>query len=74
MKITYARLWQQLLDRKIKKKDLEQQAGITHYALLQMGRDEPVSLEMLAKVCDYLDCGLDDIVQVIPEIDETTFC
>lgn len=74
MKISYSKLWHTMLDKKIKKIDLEKNAGITHYAMIQMGKGEPISLEVLVKICEYLDCGLNDVVEVIPEIDKNTTC
>ena len=74
MKVSYQKLWHLLLDRRIKKKDLEQKVGITHYSVIQMGKNEPISLEVLVKICEYLDCGLDEIVEVVPDIDKNTTC
>ena len=36
--------------------------------LAKMGKDEPVSMETLAKICVALDCGLDDIVEILKEV------
>jgi len=43
---------------------MRKQAGITTNMLAKMGKDEPVSMETLAKICVALDCGLDDIVEI----------
>ena len=32
-----------------------------------MAKDEPVSMEIVAKICLALECKLDDIVDIIPD-------
>ena len=41
-----------------------QQASISTSILAKMGKDEPVAMESLAKICVALDCTLDDIVEI----------
>lgn len=74
MKLSYNKLWHTMLDKKVKKKDLEKNAGVTHYSIIQMGKDEPISLEVLVRICEYLDCDLDDVVEVVPDIENKTSC
>lgn len=67
MKYSYNKLWKILIDRKITKSEMRKQAGFTTNMLAKMGRDEPVSMETLAKMCTFLDCGIDDIVEINKE-------
>ena len=67
MAISYNRLWKLMIDKKINKTRLRQEAGITSNAMTNMGKDMPVSVEVLAKICRVLDCTLDDIVDVLPD-------
>lgn len=53
-----------LIDRKITKTQMRQQAGISTNMLAKMGKNEPVSMETLAKISTALECGLDDIVEI----------
>ena len=69
MKISYSKLWHLLLDRKIKKKDLEKKAGISHYSMIQMGKGNDISTEILVKICNTLSCGLNDIAEIVSEKD-----
>ena len=66
MSVSYNKLWHLLLDRKMSKSALEKKAGISHYSLTKMGKDEDVTTEVLSKICDALECGIDDIVEFIP--------
>lgn len=38
--------------------------GISTNILVKMGKDEPVAMDALAKICVVLDCTLDDIVEL----------
>lgn len=61
---SYNKLWKMLIDRKITKTQMRQQAGISTNMLAKMGKNEPVSMETLAKISTALECGLDDIVEI----------
>lgn len=63
MVYSYNRLWKILIDKKITKTEMRKQAKITTNMLAKMGKDEPVSIETLAKICITLGCGIDDIVE-----------
>ena len=56
-----------LIDRKITKTEMRKLSGISTNMLSKMGKDEPVSMETLAKVSNALECGLDDIVEIISD-------
>ncbi len=70
MAYSYNKLWKLMIDKKINKTRLRQEAGITSNAMTNMGKDMPVSVEVLAKICRVLDCTLDDIVDVLPDENE----
>lgn len=63
MAVSYKKLWHLLLDKNMKKKDLQESAGLTQYAMLKLGRDEDVSTEILGKICKALECSTDDIME-----------
>ena len=67
MEVSYKKLWHILVDREMKKKDLEALAGISHYMMSKMSRDENVTTEVLGKICTALDCKVEDIMDFIPE-------
>ena len=64
MAISYYKLWKLLIDRKMKRTDLISGAKISSSALSKMGKDEPVSLEIIEKVCQYLKCDIEQIVEI----------
>lgn len=62
--VSYNRLWKLLIDKGITKTEMRKAAGISTNILAKMGKDEPVAMESLAKICVALDCTLDDIVEI----------
>ena len=65
MAVSYKKLWHILIDRNMKKKDLEALAGINHYTMSKMSRDENVTTDVLGKVCAALDCKVEDIIESV---------
>lgn len=65
MAISYKRLWKLLIDKDMKKRDLEELAGISHYTINKLNRGENVTTEVLGKICIALGCTMDDIMEVI---------
>ena len=59
-----------LIDKNMIKKQLREQAGLTTNVIAKLGKDENVSTEVLCKICKALDCGLDDIIEIIPDEEE----
>lgn len=56
-----------LIDKDMKKKDLQVSAGISWASVTKLSKGEPVSMDVLIKVCKALDCNIGDIVDFIPE-------
>lgn len=62
MGFNYDKLWKLLIDKKMSKGDLQEKAGISSTTLARMGKEENVSLRVLAKLCDELNCDVSDII------------
>ena len=67
MNVSYKKLWKLLIDRDLKKKDLEQKAGISHYVVNKLTHGENVTTDVLGRICKALDCSLDNIMEFIDE-------
>ena len=65
-KISYDPLWKKLVDEKINKSELAEKAGVSRTTITKMAKDEIVSLEVILKICNYLDCGIEDVVSILP--------
>ena len=66
MQVSYDRLWKLLIDKKIKKMQLKSMAAIGTSTLAKLGRNEPVSMDVLMKICNALSCNIGDIMDVLP--------
>lgn len=64
MAVSYKRLWKLLIDRDMKKKDLQREAGISSSSIAKLGRNETVTTEVLEKICVALNCELGDIAEI----------
>lgn len=62
MAVSYNGLWKMLIDKNMYKKDLAEKLSISSATLAKMGRGENVSMEILQKICEYMDCNIGDIV------------
>ena len=67
MAISYKRLWKVMIDKDINKTILCQKTGISSGTMAKMSKDEPVTLTVLEKICDVLECDIGDIVEKLPE-------
>jgi DNA-binding Xre family transcriptional regulator len=67
MEVSYKKLWKLLIDKDMKKKDLQAQAGISWTSVTKLSKGETVSMEVLMKVCKALECNIGDIMDLIPE-------
>lgn len=67
MAVSYKKLWKLLIDKDLKKKDLEEMAHISHYTMNKMSRGDNVTVEILGRICEALNCGVDDIMEFIPD-------
>ena len=69
MAISYNKLWKLLIDKKLKRIELQRGSGISGNVLSRLSKDECVSMESLEKVCLFLDCDFGDIVEIIKNRD-----
>lgn len=65
-RVCYKKLWKLLIDRDMKKKDLCALAHISPASVTKMGRNGHVTTEVLHKICIALDCGINDILEIVP--------
>ena len=63
MDISYKKLWKLLIDRDMKKKDLEKDAGIGNYVISNITGNENITVEAVGKICKALNCTPNDIME-----------
>ncbi|MCQ2965607.1 MAG: helix-turn-helix transcriptional regulator [Alphaproteobacteria bacterium] len=63
--INYDKLWKMLKDKKMKKTDLQQQTGLSWTVISKMSKwNEPVSMEVLVRICRALKCDIGDVIEL----------
>lgn len=63
--VSYKRLWKLLIDRDMKKKDLQVAAGISPSSIAKLSKNENVSMDVLIKVCSALKVNIEDIMELV---------
>ena len=64
MECSYKKLWKLLIDRDMKKIDLEKAAGLSHYTINKLNHGENVTTDVLVKICTALNCKIDEIMEI----------
>ena len=67
MGVSYKKLWKLLIDKDMKKKDLQSSAGISWTSVTKLSKSETVSMEVLMKICKALNCDIGDIMEIIQD-------
>ena len=67
MAVSYNKLWKLLIDKKMSKADLRKAADIAPNTMTKLRRDEPVTLAILGKICNVLECDYGDIMTYVPD-------
>ncbi|HIS37473.1 TPA: helix-turn-helix transcriptional regulator [Candidatus Scatousia excrementigallinarum] len=65
--ISYSKLWKRLIDLKMKKSELKEMTGMGSTTMTKLNNDEPVSMDVMIKICLALKCNIGDVMDVIYE-------
>lgn len=64
MAITYKKLWKLLIDKNLKKRDLQTLANVSGSSIAKLGRKENVNTDILLRICSALQCDISDIMEI----------
>ena len=67
MAVSYKRLFHLMIDKGVTNAELMEKAGFSANIITRLKRDHYVALDSIEKICYALDCGVDDILEFIPE-------
>lgn len=59
-------LWKLLIDRGLKKRQLQEMSGVSAASIAKMGRNENVTTDVLLRICEALNCNIQDIMERVP--------
>jgi putative transcriptional regulator len=67
MRISYNKLWKMLIDKGMTKMQLKDAAGISAASIAKLGKGANITTDVLLKICETLDCKLEDILETIDD-------
>ena len=67
MAVNYNKLWKLLIDNNMNKTDLRVKADIGTATLAKLGKNQPVSMDVILRICAVFSCNIADVMDVIPE-------
>lgn len=65
MRISYKKLWVLIIQKDISKATLRKDVGLSTGTMSKLNKGEEVALTVLMRLCDYLDCDIGDICEVL---------
>ncbi len=67
MAVNYKKLFHLMIEKNLSNSDLQRKAGFSGNILTRLKRNRYVSLESIENICRVLECGVDDILEFVPE-------
>jgi putative transcriptional regulator len=67
MAVSYKKLFKLLIDRDMKKKEFRDYVGISYSTMSKLEKGENTTVEVLEKICLKLGCGINDIMEILPD-------
>lgn len=64
MAVSYNKLWKLLIDKGMTKTDLRIRTDMSTSTLAKMSKNEVVSMDIMLRICDVLECNVGDIMDV----------
>lgn len=65
MTVSYNKLLKLLIDKGMKKKDLQAKTGLSASSIAKLSRNEMISMEALTKICSVFHAQFSDVVEII---------
>ena len=67
MAVSYKKLFKILIGRDMKKKESRDSVGISYSTMSKLEKGENTTVEVLEKICLKLGCGINDIMEILPD-------
>ena len=74
MGVSYNRLWKMLIDKNMKRIEMQYLTGISGNILARMGKNQYVSMETIEKICKKLDCTVDEMMEFTDDEQQEQTC
>jgi putative transcriptional regulator len=70
MAVSYKKLFHKMIEKEISNAELQQKAGFSANIVTRLKRNDYISLESIESICRVMDCGVDDILEFVPDKNE----
>lgn len=67
MIVSYNNLFKLLIDANLTKTEFAEKVGLSSGTLAKLSKGQTISMDKMIDICDYFNCTLDDIVEIIPK-------
>ncbi len=67
MALSYNKLWKLLIDKRMSKAELRHLADIAPNTMTKLNKEQPVSMDVLCRICETLKVDFPDIMEYIQE-------
>ena len=67
MAFSYDNLWKRLEEKQMTKEDLKNATGMSSATIAKLGKNETINMKSLDKICQVLECKVENVVEFIPE-------
>ncbi len=67
MGFSYNKLWKLLIDKNMNKSEFQKAVELSPTTVAKLGKNETVNMDVLARICDYFECGIEDILSYDPK-------
>ena len=67
MAFSYNNLWKVLKDKNMTKEDLKKATGMSSATIAKLGKNENINMGSLEKICEVLDCKVEDVIEYVRE-------
>jgi len=66
MDVSYKKLWKLLIDRDMKKIELQTAAKLSASTMSKLNKGQNIQTDVLVRVCRVLECDIADIMEIVP--------
>ena len=66
MDVSYKKLWKLLIDRDMKKRELQLAAKLSTSTMSKLNHSQNMQMDVLVRICRVLNCDIGDIVEILP--------
>lgn len=71
MSVRYNKLFKMMIDKKMSNVELASEAGVSLNIITRLKRDQYIAMDTIEKICQALECKVDDILEFVPDQNDT---